>query len=97
MRKCFVWKNRYFELDTYIEPKLGMQILELEGVKEGDEVEMPPFIKVIEDITGNETYYNYQLSLRWVDVKTNALSKNRATREKLSKIINKIIIKIYFV
>ncbi len=64
MRKCFVWKNRYFELDTYIEPKLGMQILELEGVKEGDKVEFPPFIKVIEDITGNEKYYNYQLSLR---------------------------------
>ena len=64
MRKCFVWKNRYFELDTYIEPKLGMQILELEGIKEGDEVEMPPFIKVVEDITGNEKYYNYQLSLR---------------------------------
>ena len=64
MRKCFVWKNRYFELDTYIEPKLGMQILELEGIKEGDEVEMPPFIKIVEDITGNEKYYNYQLSLR---------------------------------
>ncbi len=64
MRKCFVWKNQYFELDTYIEPNLGMQILELEGVKSNDEVEFPPFIKVIEDITGNNKYYNYQLSLR---------------------------------
>jgi len=64
MRKCFVWKNHYFEIDTYIEPKLGMQILELEGIKEGDEVEFPPFIQVVEDITGNEKYYNYQLSLR---------------------------------
>ena len=64
MRKCFVWKNHYFELDTYIEPKLGMQILEVEGIKEGDEVEIPPFIEVVEDITGNEKYYNYQLSLR---------------------------------
>ena len=64
MRKCFVWKNRYFEIDTYIEPKLGMQILELEGVRKGDEVEFPPFIQVVEDITGNEKYYNYQLSLR---------------------------------
>lgn len=64
MRKCFVWKNRYFELDTYIEPKLGMQILELEGVREDDEVEMPPFIQIVEDITGNEKYFNYQLSLR---------------------------------
>ena len=35
-----------------------------DSIKEGDKVEMPPFIKVVEDITGNEKYYNYQLSLR---------------------------------
>jgi len=64
MRKCFVWKNQYFELDTYIEPKLGLQILELEGVGEHDKIDFPPFIQVLEDITGNEKYYNYQLSKR---------------------------------
>jgi len=64
MRKCFVWKNQYFELDTYIEPNLGLQILELEGVEANAEIEFPPFIQVVEDITGNEKYFNYQLSLR---------------------------------
>jgi len=64
MRKCFVWKNQYFELDTYIEPNLGLQILELEGVGEHDQIDFPPFIQVVEDITGNEKYYNYQLSKR---------------------------------
>jgi len=64
MRKCFVWKNQYFELDTYIEPKLGLQILELEGVGENDQIEFPPFLELVEDITGNEKYYNYELSRR---------------------------------
>jgi len=61
-RKCFVWKNQYFELDTYIEPALGLQILELEGVEQHEQIDFPPFVKVVKDITGDEQYYNYNLS-----------------------------------
>lgn len=61
-RKCFVWKNQYFELDTYLSPNPGLQILELEGVNSHEEIDFPPFIKVVEDVTGNKKYYNHQLA-----------------------------------
>ena len=39
-------------------------ILETKGVVEDEAVKFPPFVKVIEDITGNSEYYNYNLALR---------------------------------
>ena len=39
-------------------------VLEAKGVSSRDDIVMPPFIKVIEDITGNRAYYNYNLALR---------------------------------
>ena len=60
-RTCFVWERQYFELDTFINPNIGITILEIECVNEGD-VNLPPFIKVIEDVTGRKEYYNYNLA-----------------------------------
>lgn len=47
-----------------MQPALGLSILEIEGVREHDEIKFPPFLKVVEDVTGNEKYYNYNLSLK---------------------------------
>lgn len=61
-RHCFVWQGQYFEIDTYITPNVGYTILEIEGVSEHQNVAFPPFIKVLEDVTGNKKYYNYEIS-----------------------------------
>lgn len=61
IRKNFVWEKQYFELDTYLEPESKLNILEIEGVKDAD-INFPPFLRVVEDITGNTDYYNYSLS-----------------------------------
>ena len=63
-RKSFIWKGQYFELDTYYEPVDHLMILETKGVADQESVKFPPFIRVIEDITGNKRYYNYKLALR---------------------------------
>jgi CYTH domain-containing protein/thymidylate kinase len=63
-RKSFIWKGQYFELDTYYEPVDHLMILETKGVADQGSVKFPPFIRVIEDITGNKRYYNYNLALR---------------------------------
>ena len=63
-RKSFIWKGQYFELDTYYEPVDHLMILETKGVADQESVKFPPFIRVIEDITGNQRYYNYNLALR---------------------------------
>ena len=64
MRKSFIWKGQFFELDTYLKPVEGLMILETKGIAEHADVRFPPFLKVVEDITGNTRYYNYNLALR---------------------------------
>ncbi|MBR7014287.1 MAG: AAA family ATPase [Prevotella sp.] len=63
-RKSFIWKGQYFELDTYQEPFQNLVILETKGIASHADVRFPPFIRVIEDITGNHKYYNYNLALK---------------------------------
>lgn len=63
-RKSFIWKGQYFELDMFKEPVRPLTILETKGVADGESVIFPPFIRVKEEITGNERYYNYNLALK---------------------------------
>jgi hypothetical protein len=39
-------------------------VLQTKGVAEQESVNFPPFIKVLQDITGNKQYYNYNIALR---------------------------------
>lgn len=64
IRKTFIWKGQFFELDTYLEPYDNLQILETKGIVDHEDVNFPPFIEVIEDITGKTEYYNYNLALK---------------------------------
>jgi CYTH domain-containing protein/thymidylate kinase len=63
-RQSFIWRGQYFELDTYRGPLEGLIILETKGITDTENVNFPPFIRVIEDVTGNKQYYNYNLALR---------------------------------
>lgn len=63
-RKSFIWKGQYFELDEFIEPIHNLMILETKGIAKHESVKFPPFIQVLEDITGNTKYYNYNIALK---------------------------------
>lgn len=63
-RQSFIWRGQYFELDTYLDQLEGLIILETKGVAQTESVNFPPFLHVVSDITGDETYYNYNLALR---------------------------------
>ena len=63
-RQSFIWSGQYFELDTYKGPLDGLVILETKGIADAEDVNFPPFIRVIQEITGNKEYYNYNLALR---------------------------------
>jgi len=39
-------------------------ILETRGISANESVKFPPFIQVLEDITGNSKYYNYNIALK---------------------------------
>ena len=63
-RRSFIWKGQYFEIDFFHEPVDNLMILQTKGVAQQEDVNFPPFIKVVEDITGNKQYYNYNIALR---------------------------------
>lgn len=62
-RQSFVWKGQFFELDHYLKPIDGLLILETKGLAEHDSINFPPFLRIVEDITGDTKYYNYNLAL----------------------------------
>ena len=63
-RQSFIWRGQYFELDTYHGPLEGLVILETKGIADQEDVNFPPFISVVEEITGNHDYYNHTLALK---------------------------------
>ena len=63
-RQSFIWKGQHFEIDTFLEPVSDLMILQSKGVAEQESVRFPPFIRVLEDVTGNSQYYNYNIALR---------------------------------
>jgi CYTH domain-containing protein len=64
LRRSFVWKGQYFELDSYLSPVSNLMILETKGVAATESINFPPFLKVISDITGETQYYNYNIALK---------------------------------
>ena len=63
-RTCFVWQNQYFELDCFLQPRLPHLLLEIEDAASPEAVHMPPFLRVIEDVTGNPNYSNSNIARR---------------------------------
>lgn len=63
-RQSFIWKGQFFEIDTFLSPVDNLVMMETKGVAEQETVNFPPFVKVIEDVTGNSKYLNYNIALR---------------------------------
>ena len=63
-RQSFIWKGQFFEIDTFLEPVSNLVMMETKGVTEKETVNFPPFVKVLEDVTGNSKYLNYNIALR---------------------------------
>ena len=63
-RQSFIWKGQFFQIDTFLSPVSDLIMMETKGVAEQETVNFPPFIRVLEDVTGNRTYYNYNIALR---------------------------------
>ena len=62
-RQSFIWKGQFFELDTFLSPSAGLVMMEAKGFTERETINIPPFIRVLEDVTGNPRYLNYNIAL----------------------------------
>lgn len=63
-RKSFIWQGQFFELDTYQAPYENLAILETKGIACHEEMKLHPSIRIVEDITGNTNYYNFNMALK---------------------------------
>lgn len=60
-RYCLSENNQYFEIDTY--PEWDNQaIMEIELSSEDENIKTPKFIKIIKEVTDDESYKNYQMA-----------------------------------
>ncbi|MBI2024540.1 MAG: AAA family ATPase [Candidatus Harrisonbacteria bacterium] len=66
IRFCFIWNNQYFELDFFLEPARlrGAMILEVELTEENDKVQIPDWLRITGEVTGDPKYKNYNLAMR---------------------------------
>ena len=63
-RQSFIWKGQFFQIDTFHSPVGDLVMMETKGVTEKETVNFPPFVRVIEDVTGNSRYLNYNIAVR---------------------------------
>lgn len=63
-RHCFLHQNQYFELDFFNHPTnlKNLIVLEIELTEENDKIEIPDWIKIKREVTGDPTYSNFNLA-----------------------------------
>lgn len=69
-RRCFLWKNQYYQLDIYGDPChdrcKGMMLLETYTTLSADELKtrLPEFLKLGPEVTGEPAFSMYNLTLK---------------------------------
>lgn len=63
-RYCFLWDGQYFELDIFQQPKKynRLALMEIELESRDQHITLPPFIKIIEEVTNDPHFANASLA-----------------------------------
>lgn len=61
-RFVFKYRDQVFELDVFKGPLKGLVILEIELKKKNQPVELPPFLKVVKEVTKDKRFNNFSLA-----------------------------------
>lgn len=61
-RFVFDYNDQVFELDVFKGALKGLVILEIELKNKNQKVELPPFLKIIEEVTKDERFNNFELA-----------------------------------
>lgn len=61
-RFVFEYNDQVFELDVFKAALKGLAILEIELESESQAVDLPPYLKLIKDITDDKRFTNYSLA-----------------------------------
>eukprot|EP01120_Amphizonella_sp_Union-15-10_P004840 TRINITY_DN155_c0_g3_i2.p2 TRINITY_DN155_c0_g3~~TRINITY_DN155_c0_g3_i2.p2 ORF type:complete len:507 (-),score=104.28 TRINITY_DN155_c0_g3_i2:707-2227(-) len=63
---CFMWKDIYYELQTWETPNISLTILNTE-IETDKEISLPSFIKVKSEVTGVEEFSSYYIAGKFKD------------------------------
>lgn len=66
-RFVFEWHDQTFELDLFKGHLKGLAIMEIELDDINDTVELPPFLKVIKEVTKDKKFTNFSLASRDIE------------------------------
>lgn len=61
-RFVFKYNDQVFELDVFKGPLRGLAILEIELKDMNDTVELPPFLKIVKEVTKDKRFTNFALA-----------------------------------
>jgi len=62
-RRVFLWANQYFEWDLFLDPRPGLELLEMDVDTLSGPVELPPFLDVEKEVTHDPQYSNHAIAL----------------------------------
>jgi CYTH domain-containing protein len=61
-RFVFKYNDQIFELDVFKGPLKGIAILEIELKDKKDKIELPPFLKIIKEVSNEKKWNNFELA-----------------------------------
>ncbi len=61
-RFVFNYKNQIFELDVFKGPLKGLVVLEIELKNINESVHLPPYLKILKEVTNDKKYSNSKLA-----------------------------------
>lgn len=56
LRQCFIHEQQYFMVETFLNVEGAPSLLRIETTKAGTEIKIPPFLKVLRDVTEDGQY-----------------------------------------
>lgn len=63
LRQCFIYDQQYFMVDTFLNVKsFPFSIMRIETTREAQQIKIPPFVKVLREVTEEEIYETRQIS-----------------------------------
>jgi len=63
-RACFFWQEQFCEADLVDEPRSDLALLEMEWTDRGAKRYIPPFFRIIRNVTGDPEYSNRAIARR---------------------------------
>ena len=56
VRQCFIFDRQYFMVETFLNIENNPSILRVESTTTGNKTKLPPFLKIIKEVTNDDMY-----------------------------------------